>query len=202
MSSIGCLTPELPQRVRVHGVGGTSPTLSSEHGRGHGVPSVLAPTQVVAVDIYNQTTNETSQALSSSASDIHHTGGGDQSIASNGRPSPNTTGMRTPARIQRRSHFNSLARQIRRTMPGWAALQGAGQQHGRSLHGVDRVAHRRAGVGAAALSFGVQWDRSREHGVGAARVATRRLCRGGKVSKCRLGASLAASAEHGRHEQP
>ena len=75
MSAIGCLTPELPQRVQVHGVGGTSPTLSSEHGRGHGVPSVLAPTQVVAVDIYNQTTNETSQALSSSASDIHHTGG-------------------------------------------------------------------------------------------------------------------------------
>jgi site-specific DNA-cytosine methylase len=31
--------------------------------------------EVVAVDIYNQTTNETSQALSSSASDIHHTGG-------------------------------------------------------------------------------------------------------------------------------
>lgn len=45
---------------------------ASEHGRGHGVPSVLAP---CAVDCYNQTTNETSQALSSSASDINHTGG-------------------------------------------------------------------------------------------------------------------------------
>jgi site-specific DNA-cytosine methylase len=40
----GCMTPELPQRVRVHGTGGTSPTLSSEQGRGHGVPTVLAPT--------------------------------------------------------------------------------------------------------------------------------------------------------------
>jgi DNA (cytosine-5)-methyltransferase 1 len=38
----GCLTPELPQRVRVHGTGGTSPTLSAEHGRGHGVPTVLS----------------------------------------------------------------------------------------------------------------------------------------------------------------
>ena len=40
---VGCMTPELPQRVRVHGTGGTSPTLSSEEGRGHGVPTVLAP---------------------------------------------------------------------------------------------------------------------------------------------------------------
>ena len=37
----------------------------------HNPPKHMA----VAVDIYNQTTNETSQALSSSASDIHHTGG-------------------------------------------------------------------------------------------------------------------------------
>ena len=65
----GCMTPELPQRVRVHGTGGTSPTLSSEEGRGHGAPTVLA------VDTYNQTTNETSQAINSSASDINHTGG-------------------------------------------------------------------------------------------------------------------------------
>ena len=42
MQAIGCLTPELPQRVRVHGVDGTSPTLSAEHGRGHGVPSILS----------------------------------------------------------------------------------------------------------------------------------------------------------------
>ncbi len=67
--AVGCMTPELPQRVRVHGTGGTSPTLSSEQGRGHGVPTVLA------VDTYNQTTNETSQAINSSASDINHTGG-------------------------------------------------------------------------------------------------------------------------------
>jgi site-specific DNA-cytosine methylase len=40
--AVGCMTPELPQRVRVHGTGGTSPTLSSEQGRGHGVPTVLA----------------------------------------------------------------------------------------------------------------------------------------------------------------
>jgi hypothetical protein len=32
--------------------------------------------------------------------------------------------------------------------------------------------------------------------------AVARLCRGGEVSKCRLNASLAASAEHGGHEQP
>jgi DNA (cytosine-5)-methyltransferase 1 len=40
--AVGCLTPELPQRVRVHGIDGTSPTLSAEHGRGHGVPSILS----------------------------------------------------------------------------------------------------------------------------------------------------------------
>lgn len=67
--AVGCMTPELPQRGRVHGIGGTSPTLSSEEGRGHGVPTVLA------VDTYNQTTNETSQAINSSASDINHTTG-------------------------------------------------------------------------------------------------------------------------------
>lgn len=39
----GCMTPELPQRVRVHGVGGSCPTLASEEGRGHGVPTILAP---------------------------------------------------------------------------------------------------------------------------------------------------------------
>ena len=38
----GCLTPEMPQRVRIHGVNGTGPTLSAEHGIGHGVPSVFA----------------------------------------------------------------------------------------------------------------------------------------------------------------
>jgi site-specific DNA-cytosine methylase len=73
--AIGCLTPELPQRVRVHGVGGTSPTLSSEHGRGHGVPSVLAPTEVVAVDCYNQTLQDKAIPIRSKASDIDHTGG-------------------------------------------------------------------------------------------------------------------------------
>jgi DNA (cytosine-5)-methyltransferase 1 len=41
-----CLTPDLPQRVRVHGVEGTAPTLSAEHGRGHGVPTVMASMQV------------------------------------------------------------------------------------------------------------------------------------------------------------
>lgn len=39
--AVGCLTPELPQRVRVHGIDGTAPTLSAEHGRGHGVPTVM-----------------------------------------------------------------------------------------------------------------------------------------------------------------
>ena len=119
-----------------------------------------------------------------------------------GRPSPNSQGVRAVAGLSRQPHAHPLARQTRRAMPGWAALQGAGQQHGRSLHGVDRIAHSRAGVGAAALSLGMQRDRSREHGVGAAGVAARRLCRGGEVSKRRLGASLAASAEHGGHEQP
>jgi DNA (cytosine-5)-methyltransferase 1 len=38
----GCLTPELPQRVRVHSSEGVSPTLASEEGRGHGVPTVFA----------------------------------------------------------------------------------------------------------------------------------------------------------------
>lgn len=42
----GCLTPELPQRVRVHGIDGTAPTLSAEHGRGHGVPTVMTTMQV------------------------------------------------------------------------------------------------------------------------------------------------------------
>ena len=68
----GCLTPELPQRVRIHGTGGTSPTLSSEHGRGHGVPSVLAP---CAVDCYNQTISDVAIPIRSKASDIDHTGG-------------------------------------------------------------------------------------------------------------------------------
>ena len=121
---------------------------------------------------------------------------------SNGRPSLNSQGVRAVAGISRQPHAYPLARQTRRAMPGWAALQGAGQQHGRSVHGVDRIAHRRAGVGAAAVSLGVQRDRSRKHGVGTAGVATRRLCRGGEVSECRLGASLATSAEHGGHEQP
>ena len=121
---------------------------------------------------------------------------------SNGRPSPNSQGVRAVAGISRQPHAHPLAWQTRRAMPGWAALQGAGQQHGRSLHGVDRIAHSRAAVGAFALSLGMQRDRSRKHGVGAARVAARRLCRGGEVSKCRVGASLAASAEHGGHEQP
>ena len=68
--AIGCLTPELPQRVRVHGVGGTSPTLSSEQGRGHGVPSVLAPTDAVQVQWASgggQLENPTAQALRSGA---------------------------------------------------------------------------------------------------------------------------------------
>jgi len=38
----GCLTPSLPQRVRVHSSVGVSPTLASEEGRGHGVPTVFA----------------------------------------------------------------------------------------------------------------------------------------------------------------
>ena len=117
-----------------------------------------------------------------------------------GRPSPNSHRVRAVAGLSRQPHAHPLARQTRRAMPGWAALQGAGQQHGRSLHGVDRQAHCRAGVGAAALSLGVQRDRSCEHGVGAAGVATRRVCGGGEVSKCRLGASLAASAELGGHD--
>ena len=44
--AVGCLTPELPQRVRVHGIDGTAPTLSAEHGRGHGVPTVMTTMQV------------------------------------------------------------------------------------------------------------------------------------------------------------
>ena len=66
----GCMTPELPQRVRVHGAGGTSPTLSSEHGRGHGVPSVLAPMEAVQVQWASgggQLENPTAQALRSGA---------------------------------------------------------------------------------------------------------------------------------------
>ena len=37
----GCLTPGLPQRVRVHSIEAPCPTLSAEHGRGHGVPSIF-----------------------------------------------------------------------------------------------------------------------------------------------------------------
>lgn len=37
----GCLTPFLPQRARIHSVGGVAPTLSADEGRGHGVPSVF-----------------------------------------------------------------------------------------------------------------------------------------------------------------
>lgn len=37
----GCLTSGHPQRARVYGVGGVSPTLQAEEGRGHGVPAVL-----------------------------------------------------------------------------------------------------------------------------------------------------------------
>jgi DNA (cytosine-5)-methyltransferase 1 len=37
---VSCLTPSLPQRVRVYGTDGVAPTLSSEEGRGHGVPTI------------------------------------------------------------------------------------------------------------------------------------------------------------------
>ena len=37
----GCLTSGHPQRARVYGDGGVSPTLQAEEGRGHGVPAIL-----------------------------------------------------------------------------------------------------------------------------------------------------------------
>ena len=59
----------------VHGVafgGNIARTLQARHDSS---PCADRGMDVVAVDCYDQTTNETSQALSSSASDINHTGG-------------------------------------------------------------------------------------------------------------------------------
>ena len=42
----GCLTSGHPQRTRVYGVGGVSPALQAEEGRGHGVPAILTAAQL------------------------------------------------------------------------------------------------------------------------------------------------------------
>ena len=62
-----------PNDSRVTGPLDVAPSCVSRYGTGGGnVPLVQEP---VAVDCYNKTINETSQTLSSSASDINHTGG-------------------------------------------------------------------------------------------------------------------------------
>ena len=62
-----------PNDSRVTGPLDVAPSCVSRYGTGGGnVPLVQEP---VAVDCYNKTINKTSQTLSSSASDINHTGG-------------------------------------------------------------------------------------------------------------------------------
>ena len=70
----GCLTPDLPQRARIHGVDGTAPTLSAEHGRGHGVPTVLA----FSSKDYGADAGEVSPTLRSMGHDRSHANGGGQ----------------------------------------------------------------------------------------------------------------------------
>jgi len=71
-----------------------------------------------------------------------------------------------------------------------------------SLYGVDRQAHRRAASRPSALPLRMQRDRSRFGRMGTARLGACGLCRGGEVSQRSLGATLAASAEHGGYDAP
>jgi hypothetical protein len=119
-----------------------------------------------------------------------------------GRPQTHPARVRAIAGISRRSHAHPVARQVAAGLPGWPALQGAGQQHGRAVHGVDRQAHCRAARGQNALPLRVQRDRSGLSRMGAAGLGACRLCRGGEVSERGLGASLAASAELGGYDTP
>ena len=122
--------------------------------------------------------------------------------AINGCPPTNPARVRAVAGISRQSHAHPVARQVAGGLPGWAALQGAGQQHGRAVHGVDRQAHCRAAQGQAALPLRMQRDRSGLGRMGAAGLGASGLCRGGEVSQRGLGASLAAGAELGGHDAP
>jgi hypothetical protein len=119
-----------------------------------------------------------------------------------GRPKAYSARVRKITGLQRRSHPHPLARQVAAGLPGWPALQGAGQQHGSSLHGVDWQAHCRAAQAARALPLRMQRDRSCLSRMGTARLGACRICRSGEVSERGLGASLAASAELGGYDAP
>ena len=119
-----------------------------------------------------------------------------------GRPQTHPTRVRAVAGISRRSHAHPVARQVAAGLPRWSALQGAGQQHGRAVHGVDRQAYRRAASRPSALPLRVQRDRSGLGRMGTAGLGACGLCRGGEVSERGLGASLAASAELGGYDTP
>jgi hypothetical protein len=128
--------------------------------------------------------------------------GGGREQWRNGRPQTYPARVRAFAGISRRSHAHPVARQVAAGLPGWAALQGAGQQHGRSLHGVDRQAYRHAASRPSALPLRMQRDRSGLGRMGTAGLGACGICRGGEVSERGLGASLAASAEHGGYDTP
>jgi hypothetical protein len=119
-----------------------------------------------------------------------------------GRPQTDPARVRAIAGISRRSHAYPLARQVAAGLPGWPALQGAGQQHGRSLHGVDWQTHCRAASRQSALPLRMQRHRSGVSRMGTTRLGASGLCRGGAVSERGLGASLAASAELGGYDTP
>jgi hypothetical protein len=119
-----------------------------------------------------------------------------------GRPQTHPARVRAIAGLSRRSHAHPVARQVAAGLPGWAPLQGAGQQHGRAVHGVDRQAHRRAARGQGALPLRMQRDRSGLSRVGTAGLGASGLCRSGEVSQRSLGAPLAASAKHGGYDTP
>ena len=159
------------------------------------------PAVAVAVDTYNQTEHSTAQPVRSAASDVDHTGGGHKPNGAHGRPQTHPTRVRAVAGISRRSHTHRVARQVAAGLPGWAPLQGAGEQHGRPLHGVDRQAHCRAARGPSALPLRMQRDRSGLSRMGTAGLGASGLCRGGEVSQRSLGASLAASAELGGYDE-
>ena len=119
-----------------------------------------------------------------------------------GRPQTYAARVRKITGLQGRFHSHPVARQVAAGLPGWASLQGAGQQHGRAVHGVDRQAHCRAAQGPSALPLRVQRDRSGISRMGTARLGACGICRGGEVSERGLGASLAASAELGGYDTP
>jgi len=119
-----------------------------------------------------------------------------------GRPQTHPSRVRAIAGISRRSHAHRVARQVAAGLPGWPALQGAGQQHGRSLHGVDRQTHCRAEPRPSALRLRMQRHRGCLSRMGAAGLGACGLCRGGEVSERGPGASLAASAELGGYDTP